>query len=922
MRPLMLTMCAFGPYAGTETVDFERLGANGLYLITGDTGAGKTTIFDAITFALYGEPSGPNREAAMLRSKYADEFARTRVTLRFLNGEQEYTVERALGCRRPKKRGEGWTEEPPYAELTLPDGSRENRSLQAVTDRVTEILGIGRDQFCQIAMIAQGDFLKILLEDTGKRREHFREIFRTQLYDRFQTALKEAAADLRAQREQQKKSTQLHISRIRCAEDDPLLPEAEKAKRGEMLTEDVAALLKRLTEQDREAQRVIEEEAGANSELLGEANRMIGKAEDRQKARKSREKALAERAEKLEAQTGLRAALAEQEALGQDTERMIAEADRLGEELKEYEALEVQRREFLRIAETQGRRDKEIALLNTACAGLREAAALMKEERKQLQEAARDGAALAQREERVKHERRALLDLKEKLAQLAGMEKRLAEARAAYETERARSSEARARADSLRRAFNDEQAGILAERLAEGEPCPVCGSLTHPHRAVKSESAPDEAAVKKAEEAARAAQERETAAGGKAGELKGVTDNAKGTAVSAAEEILGGWDGAETLRRLNTRLEENGKDLAEASAALAAEKQRANHLAELDGLIPRKEQELEEKAAELAGAREAYQEESGRQEGREKAIKEKAAKLRYPDRAAAEAAKKQLDDGIRERKKAQEDARAALKECDDAIARLNGQIEQAESLLKDGEEIDLEAAQAEKTRLEAQRDRIAARRDETAVRLDVNEGVIRDIDAASEALAALDRQWQWVNALSDTANGNLRGDRLMFETWIQMAFFDRILHRANVHLMQMSGGKYDLVRREEGLDRRSQSGLDLDVLDHTNGRTRSVKTLSGGESFIASLSLALGLSEEIQASAGGIRLDTMFVDEGFGSLDEDTLQQAMRALNSLSENNRLIGIISHVAELRRSIDRQIVVRKVKTGGSTIDPVTV
>ena len=162
----------------------------------------------------------------------------------------------------------------------------------------------------------------------------------------------------------------------------------------------------------------------------------------------------------------------------------------------------------------------------------------------------------------------------------------------------------------------------------------------------------------------------------------------------------------------------------------------------------------------------------------------------------------------------------------------------------------------------------------------------------------------------------------MFETWIQMVFFDRILRRANVHLMQMSGGKYDLKRRETPEDNRGQSGLELDVIDHTNGSTRSVKTLSGGESFIASLSLALGLSEEIQASAGGIRLDTMFVDEGFGSLDEETLQQAMRALNSLSESNRLIGIISHVAELRRAIGRQIVVRKVRTGGSKVDPVVV
>ena len=209
------------------------------------------------------------------------------------------------------------------------------------------------------------------------------------------------------------------------------------------------------------------------------------------------------------------------------------------------------------------------------------------------------------------------------------------------------------------------------------------------------------------------------------------------------------------------------------------------------------------------------------------------------------------------------------------------------------------------------------------MRIRTNGEVLESIGAASEKLAALDRKWQWMTALSDTANGTLKGKpHVMFETWIQMEFFDRILRRANVHLMQMSGGKYDLKRRETADDNRGQSGLDLDVIDHTNGSVRSVRTLSGGESFIASLCLALGLSEEIQMSAGGIRLDTMFVDEGFGSLDEETLQQAMRALNSLSETNRLIGIISHVAELRRAIDRQIVVTKVRGGGSTVASIVV
>ena len=199
--------------------------------------------------------------------------------------------------------------------------------------------------------------------------------------------------------------------------------------------------------------------------------------------------------------------------------------------------------------------------------------------------------------------------------------------------------------------------------------------------------------------------------------------------------------------------------------------------------------------------------------------------------------------------------------------------------------------------------------------------MLRQIEKKSAAIADVEKRWMMVGPLADTANGNLSGrEKIMLETYVQMAYFDRIIERANTRFMVMSGGQYELKRRREADNNRSQSGLSLDVVDHYNGTERSVKTLSGGESFKASLSLALGLSDEIQASAGGIQLDTMFVDEGFGSLDEESLQQAMRALNGLAEGNRLVGIISHVPELREKIDRQIIVRKDRSGGSRVEVV--
>ena len=922
MRPLRLKMTAFGPYAGEEVIDFGRLGTNGLYLITGDTGAGKTTIFDAIIYALYGQASGPNREPSMLRSKYADEYAEPGVELTFLYSGKEYTVRRKMEHLRRKLRGGGSTTAPAEAELELPDGRIEKKDRE-VTNRIVEILGVNRDQFCQIAMIAQGEFLQILLEETKERREHFRELFRTHIYRDFQERLKEEAQQVSREREQQKGTAQACLRRIACPANDPLEIDAEQARQGAMLTEQAAALVGRILEKDGETQRIIAEEEKQLEDRIGELNRMIGRAENQKKAKADREAAYQALEGKKREQAGLQAALLEQENREPETERKSADAARMGDELKEYDELDRQREEYRRIARIQEKREKDIGRLSEGCERIRTETEEMRKEQKQLKEAGKDSAELAQREERVKNRCKDLQDLEKSLAELAGVRRKLQAAQEAYEAVKRRAEEARKYADGLRRKFNDEQAGILAEKLTEGEPCPVCGSVHHPRRAAKSEQAPDEAAVKAAEKDARMAQEKENDAAGAAGELKGKAETAKAGAAGLAEKCLGTGDEAEIPGLLKKRLEETAAELAEIRAARDAEARRSARIAELDRMIPGKEEELEQKQNELNRAGAEYREENGRQEGREKALTEKAGKLKYPDRAAAEAAKEELEKEIRERKKALQDAREAKRQCDETIAALNGQIRHADELLKEGEVRDPEAGTAERDELVLKQSETRRRGSEVGLRISTNRDVLREIGEVSDKLAGLDRKWQWMTALSDTANGALRGKQhVMFETWIQMAFFDRILRRATVHLMQMSGGKYDLKRRETTDNNRSQSGLDLDVVDHTNGSTRSVKTLSGGESFIASLSLALGLSEEIQMSAGGIRLDTMFVDEGFGSLDEETLQQAMRALNSLSESNRLIGIISHVAELRRSIDRQIVVKKVRTGGSTVEAVVV
>ena len=264
-------------------------------------------------------------------------------------------------------------------------------------------------------------------------------------------------------------------------------------------------------------------------------------------------------------------------------------------------------------------------------------------------------------------------------------------------------------------------------------------------------------------------------------------------------------------------------------------------------------------------------------------------------------------------------AENAYKECEKSVNEFKTQITQLNDILKDVEEINIDEKKQERDTVAKEKKQITDLNNIITQRIIANNTVLKNLSAQAADLAKLEERWKLINSLSDTVNGNITGkQKITLETYIQTAFFDKIIARANVHLMKMSGSKYDLKRKDVADNLSSKSGLDLNVIDHYNGTERSVKSLSGGESFIASLSLALGLSDEIQASAGGIKMETMFVDEGFGSLDEEILRQAMQALSGLSENNRLVGIISHVAELRSEIDKQLVVTKERSGGSKVE----
>ena len=915
MRPVKLTVAGFGPYAGIQELEFETLGEKGLYLITGDTGAGKTTIFDAITFALFGEASGENREPGMLRSKYAKAEDPTYVELTFRYAGKEYTLRRNPEYERAKSRGSGTTKQTAEAALTYPDG-RVVTKLKDVDRAVREIIGLSREQFSQVAMISQGDFRRLLQADTKARQKIFRDIFGTGLFVKLQDRLKEEAFAVRDQREQMNRSIRQYVGGMVCDKDSLLSIDVKKAREGELPIAEVMELFDRLLEEDRAVQEALDDRLTQTEVSLERLAALLTQAQ----AYAAAKKALAEQ-EQTEARQLLaleaaqaaldtaRAAMPEQEELA----RQIAQMDLL---LPSYDELETkitqsqQTKRRLSDAQTAHRiaMDSKTELLDEIAARKAEQAAL---------------AEVSAEKEKLTAQRAKLTDRIDKVRSLwAGLENldaqraKLTALQGEYLAADGESTRLQQEYEVKNRAFLREQAGILAVNLMPGVACPVCGSVEHPQPASLSADAPTEAEVKKAKKAADDAQKTTERASLAAGKQQGVVTTAEDSLRKELDSQLPGvaleeaYDAARDREtELNGQIKTLDAKLREAEVGIA----RKNAL---DSLIPGKEQALTEAETALSNAKEqiAALEASGAELTRQ--IEELRGKLAHPDKNAAKAERLALDRKLQTMKQTLAAAEAAVGSGKEKLAGIRAAAAQLRQQLENGTEGDAARLEEEKRLLAVEKTAIAARQKEIHTRIATNEGARKNIDRSAAALAELDRKYAWIKALSDTANGNLAGkEKVMLETYIQTTYFDRILERANLRLRKMSGGQYDLKRRRAAANMRGQSGLELDIVDHINTTERSVNTLSGGEAFLASLALALGLSDEVQMSTG-IKLDTLFVDEGFGSLDSEALSKAYATLAGLTEGNRLVGIISHVPELKERIDRQIQVTKLKTGGST------
>ena len=1028
MKPLNLTISAFGPFADKTELSFEKLGERGLFLISGDTGAGKTTLFDAICFALYGEASGSNRGIDSVRSDFALPATKTYVEFTFSHQGKQYRVFRNPSYQRPKLRGEGMTNESADAALYREENGEKETLVTGFTpvkNEIERLLGVDAKQFKQICMIAQGEFLKLLYADSTERGAIFRKVFHTDLYADFQKKLKEAEKEKRIDFEDGEKrllqylqqmtgrelqKTDLHQIEMLIREQETSLHEMQQkqAQKETVLAaqeEGIQKLNLQIME-GRETERLLEQIVQAKQEWSVLHEQAAEKQLEQEKLKKQRialdmifpvaqdlEKANAmlenwkqsfeKNSDRLNsAERSLQEIQRKKDGFAQrkpELEEKRNQLRKLQEEKECYIRKEELETELLKYAQK-----KEV--LEDTYTSLKEA---QDKDKKQLEEWEKSILEIDKLQAEAELQTQTLELQKERIAQIDRLtklqkdilnkEKALRKLAQEYLAAEKIWQEVKAAADLAETLFLREQAGFLAAELTEGMECPVCGSVHHPHKAMLTGNAPTEAEwkQKQAEQEAAAQKRQDLSEKGKAEKEKLLLlkknlhegcENLLLTVESLSEERMTAAEDCQTQQRelaekkkMIDRLEkripekENLKqklDVREAQI-LAKEKE----ITEEQAIYQQKQGEyalLKEQTGALSAAeidqtivlllnmlRAAEQEEMTLYESWEKTRGEKERFAALLEQAKTEicSAEQTVSDTEAQLEKilAQCDfesikeyhtvlvERVVLEKMEQnnrqffsELALLKQKADTMEEQCKHRERQDLAALEKQKQTLNDEKETVKKDADRLKQDIAVFENLLRQVKQEVTLRQKAVREYLPIMELSRTANGELAGkEKIAFEQFVQGFYFQKILQAANLRLKDMTEGRYLLLHAQKAANKRSQAGLEVEVLDHYTGKARSVRSLSGGEAFKASLCLALGLSDVIQAHAGGVRIDAMFIDEGFGSLDDRSREQAVEVLQKLSYGDRLVGIISHVSELKETIDKKIIVKK-GSAGSTVE----
>ena len=868
MKPIKLTMNAFGPYASMTEIDFSRLGENGVFLITGDTGAGKTTVFDGISFALYGEASGGDkrRGSKSFRSDYADASEITYVEYIFRHKEKTYRVKRIPEHFRARKVGQGKpVKQGAEAEFECSETGELITGLDSVNTRVTEIIGLDRGQFANTVMIAQGDFLRILNAKSEERKLIFQKIFSTSLYAELQNELKEKNSSCENSAELIKSEVSLALSRVRIERDFEQKDELSGSISSDVRPDKLIPIIVSLTEFEKQSCRALEKKL---SELKIESESLV--------------------AEKTAAEN-----IAKDQMLFDQTKSAIDTLNKRAEEISAKKLLV----ERAKKAELLRPDDAVLQKLKKNLVALENSIQKLEKEIKCLAEGLDSTAADF---ERAKKEYERIYELEAEYAKLkqnipvlkaykegfSALEKAVL----ALELAAKESLAADKSYYAAKEGFYKCQGALLAQELKDGLPCPVCGSCDHPAPTGLSDDSVSREELDGAEK---------------------IRDS-KAKILKAAENNKNSAELALTLAK--KRLEEFGISSDEEAEELEKRAKTINaeigcvkqNYTDCESKLKKAELELGKKQANLDQS--VCEREKTLSECREREIKlrEDLEKLGFADEE--DFRKSQMTASGLSEAEAQiveygEKLRSALDLAAVLEKRLDGKI------VPDMEKINLRVAENAKQNKEASK-----ALSELSGRLAVNSEAAEALKELSAKLAKLEKRWAVVNELYRSVSGQMsKKMKLSFETYVQRFYFKQVISAANRRLHAMTDGMFTLRCNENAKDMRSQSGLDIEVLDRSTGAWRDVSTLSGGESFMTSMALALGLSDIAQGKSGGVRLDSMFIDEGFGSLDENALRQALALLTGLADGKRLIGVISHVPELKERIDKKIVVRKKLTG---------
>ena len=927
MKPLKLTMSAFGSYAGKNVIDFTGQ-QQGIFLITGDTGAGKTTIFDAITYALYNQTSGGERNGNMMRSQYAQPETETYVELEFLYRGQTYRVRRNPDYKITKTLKNGKIREqkvPHSVELTMPDGTVFPEKKNATDAKIIEILGLTADQFSQIVMIAQGDFLKLLYTKSDERKMIFSKLFRTDIYWKIQENLRRKSMEMDERIQENDRAFEQEKSRI------ILLPESEELPLDELVERLRERLKDALKEQN--LRRANVEELNKKITKYEEINKLFVSLEKiRQNGKELEARQVESKERRQQIENALKAdkvLVAEQQNLRQQqtVEQSVQAIAKMEETLTNnqemFETLKTQ------LQEVEAEQKREAADIQKKMLALEQSFPsyeALQNARSEEQQAKKVWEDLGKASEESFHKKKAgIAALKE---QQKRQEQVVEQTKKNWEQTSLSASESAKHYEHMYEAFLKEQAGILAENLSAGCPCPVCGSTVHPDPAKLPDHAVTELEVEQAKKTRAAAEEKRDLA-----YLAFEAEKTKKQKLAqAVEKEEADFVRAQTIAKQQRKEAEQNYVSLQKIAEQIREKLVYPSLAEakkqyaaMQKALAAAEQEIErkrQKVSELAEAMNTLKGQKLAEEENQKTAKKLAVKTEkeyaklleksgfvseetyhlaiLPERSRSklEREEKEYESQCLRQQSEQKllEKQVSGKTYTDT-AELNEQLKAEKQALKE----------TEKTYMELH----------TAYEND--RSVLQNCAVYLEKGKKLESEDQVIKSLSKTANGRLSGSaKIDFETYIQRQYFKQIIHEANKRLLTMSNHQFILKLKEEAnTGRKTNEGLDLSVYSLVTDSERDVKTLSGGESFLAALAMALGLSDIVERSAGAIHPDMMFIDEGFGSLDAQSRQQAIEVLAELAGDSRMVGIISHVTELKEQIDRKLVVSRTDKGSRAV-----